>query len=710
MLAKITEQLCRNTVKGFALLLLLVAGCADSQKKHSKNRLQYAASPYLQEHADNPVDWFEWGEEALTKAKQENKPLLISIGYASCHWCHVMERETFMDTSVARIMNESFVCIKVDREERPDLDNIYMHACQLLNKGEAGWPLNAFALPDGKPFFAGTYYTKETWLTLLKQISDSYKNKYSKVVLQANSLTYGIIDSDSLLFKNESAESGKSKESYALLFQTALKQIDQINGGIQGKEKFPTASLWEFLLQAHYLTGDPKALETTENTLTKMALGGLYDHLAGGFARYTTDSLWRIPHFEKMLYDNAQLISLYAHAYQLTGNDFYKTILNETIAFVDRELTSSNGGFYSSLNAETDGDEGAFYTWNYDAFAKVAGAENAALFANYYHVRPEGNWEKKRNILFATELPASFAIANNLNVADFTARFNKTRKALFEERNKRKKPAVDDKILTSWNAIMLKAYLDAFAATGNENYLQKAIVNAEFLEKSMLEKDGHLLRSYKSGKATINAFLDDYAWLSLSYLKLYQVTFNQHWLKQAKRITDYAVTHFYDQSSGMFYYTAANDEKLVVRKTEIQDHVIPSSNAVMATVLYSLATFYTDSSYLHKSTRMLSVIAGNMKEQPAYYSQWGQLSGWMNFGTFEVAVMGKDAVAKNRGLQKNYLPLCLFMGATDEENLPLLQDKLQANKTMIYVCTNATCKLPVESVEKALNQIKRTMP
>jgi uncharacterized protein YyaL (SSP411 family) len=710
MLVKINENLCRNTLSGFVLLLLFAAGCINPQKKHPQNRLQHAASPYLQEHADNPVDWYEWGEEALAKAKQENKPLLISIGYASCHWCHVMERETFMDTAVARVMNESFVCIKVDREERPDLDNIYMHACQLLNKGEAGWPLNAFALPDGKPFFAGTYYTKQTWLTLLNQISDSYKYKNSKVVLQANSLTYGIIDSDSLLFKNDLVVDGKTKESYATLVQTTLKQIDTLNGGIQGKQKFPTPSLWEFLLQAHYLTGDTKALETTENTLSKMALGGLYDHLGGGFARYSTDSVWRIPHFEKMLYDNAQLTSLYAHAYQLTGNEFYKSILTETIAFVERELTSSDGGFYSSLNAETDGDEGAFYAWSYDAFTKVTGAENAALFANYYHVSQQGNWEKKRNILFATERPASFAKANNLSVDDFNSRFNKTRQALFAERNKRKKPTVDDKILTSWNAIMLKAYLDAFTATGSENFLQKAITNAEFLEKNMLSKEGCLLRSYKSGKATINAFLDDYAWLSLAYLKLYQVTFNQHWLKQAKLITDYAVIHFYDPSSGMFYYTALNDEKLVVRKTDIQDHVIPSSNAVMATVLYSLATFYSDSSYFNKSNRMLSVISGKMQEQPAYYAQWGQLSGWVNFGTFEVAVMGNDALAKNRALQKKYLPVCLFMGATNEENLPILQDKLQVNKTMIYVCTNATCKLPVESVERALNQIKQIGP
>ncbi len=706
MFSKSSVSYYKKTVYTLLIGILLLQSCSNRQQQ-KQNRLQYASSPYLQEHADNPVDWYEWGDEALAKATKENKPLLISIGYASCHWCHVMERESFMDTAVARVMNELFVCIKVDREERPDLDNIYMHACQLLNNGEAGWPLNAFALPDGKPFFAGTYYTKERWLALLNQISESYKNKYSKVVLQANSITYGMIDSDSLLFKNESTAELTNKALYQDIFQTAINQIDPVYGGIRGKQKFPTPSLWEYLLQYHYLTGDSIALKTVNTTLEKMALGGLYDHLGGGFARYSTDSLWRVPHFEKMLYDNGQLVSVYAHAYQQTGNEFYKTIFTETLDFIDRELTATNGGFYSSLNAETDGDEGAFYAWNYEAFTKAVGKENTAILAAYYHVTPQGNWEKKRNILFTTAQPATFAAANKIDAGNFKVVLTNARKMLFAERNKRKKPAVDDKILTAWNAIMLKAYLDAFTATGNDPYLQKALANANFLEKNMIGNDGRLLRSYKDGKASVDAFLDDYALLASAYLKLYQVTFDQRWLLLAKKITDYSLTHFYDQSSGMFYYTSANAAKLVVRKTEIQDHVIPSSNATMATVLYSLATFYSDSSYLNKSIRMLTAMAGKMKEQPAYYAQWCQLAGWSAYGTFEVAVMGKDALSKNLALQKQYLPVCLFMGSTAEENLPLLQDKLQPGKTMIYVCSNATCKLPVESVPRALEQIKR---
>lgn len=706
MAAKIIKDISRKSVFGVIVLLLILQGCSNLQSKQQKNRLENASSPYLKEHADNPVNWYEWGDEALAKAKLENKPLLISIGYSSCHWCHVMERESFMDTTVARLMNESFICIKVDREERPDIDNIYVHACQLLNNGEAGWPLNAFALPDGKPFFAGTYYSKENWIALLKQIADSYKHKNSKVVLQANSITYGIIDNDQLLFKNGDVKNQVSKDMYRALYENVGMRIDFTNGGLKDKQKFPNPSLWEFLLQYHYLTGNETALNAATNTLTKMAQGGIYDHVGGGFARYSTDSLWRIPHFEKMLYDNGQLVSLYAHAYQLTKNEFFKKILTETIAFVDRELTSPEGGFCSSLNAETKGVEGVFYTWGFDDFKKAVGNENAHLVAEYYNILPQGNWEKKQNVLFVTKGSAEFAAEKKLDSPDFNRLLNEARNALFAERNKRLQPTADTKILTSWNAVMLRGYLDAYTATGNDLYLQKALINAAFLEKNMLSPDGSLMRNYKDGKVSVNAFLDDYAWMSWAYIKLYEVTFNKHWLLQAKKITDYSLVNFYDHASGMFYYAAVNSPNLVVKKMEVQDNVIPSSNAVMAGVLYSLGTFFSDSNYVNKSLRMLSVVKGRMNEAPSYYAQWCLLSGLKAYGSYEVAVMGRDALSKNRDLQKNYLPTCLFMGDTDKENLPLLKDKLQSGKTMIYICSNSFCKLPVEGVENALRQIK----
>src|SRR5436190_164714 len=467
---KAVTNIINGRIISILCLLFLLYSCSIKKK----NRLSTASSPYLQEHADNPVDWYEWGEEAITKAKKENKPLLISIGYASCHWCHVMEKETFMDTAVARIMNENFINIKVDREERPDIDNIYMNACQLLS-GNGGWPLNAFALPDGKPFFAVTYSPKERWIDLLRQIAKAYKDQNKKVVMQAEALTNGIADTELSFIKNDSSLTTITPIFYQNLFDSLYKKIDTINGGLIGTPKFPSPAIWEFLLQYQYITNDKTALNAVTNTLTKMALGGIYDHIGGGFARYSTDSLWRIPHFEKMLYDNAQLISLYAHSYQVTGNTFFKTIAEETVAFIDQELTSADGGFYSSLNADTENDEGEFYTWTYDDAKKILNSNRADLIMFYFNIRPEGNWKKKKNILYALKTEDEFAKTNNIPETEFNDLLNTSKKLLLTERNKRTKPAADDKILTSWNALMLKAYADAYAAFGNEVFLKKAL-------------------------------------------------------------------------------------------------------------------------------------------------------------------------------------------------------------------------------------------
>ncbi|MBK5270303.1 MAG: thioredoxin domain-containing protein, partial [Bacteroidia bacterium] len=374
-----------------------------------------------------PVDWYEWGEEAFQIAKKENKPLLISIGYASCHWCHVMEKESFMDTTVARIMNNNFVCIKVDREERPDIDNIYSNACQLIS-GNSGWPLNAFALPDGKPFFAGTYFAKPNWISLLNRIATAYKEQNKKVVLQAEALTNGIADAGLSLLNNDTEETIFNKQTYNNLFDSVYKLIDLKYGGIKGTPKFPMPSIVEFLLEYYQLTGEKKALDAANTTLTQMALGGIYDHVGGGFARYSTDSLWRIPHFEKMLYDNGQLMSVYAHAYQLTRNDFYKNVINEIASFVERDLASDEGGFYSSLNADTEKGEGEFYTWPYDEIKKITGDKSFDLIAHYFNISQQGNWERDRNILFASQTPEKFAIDNNLPPTDFNSILSNAKK------------------------------------------------------------------------------------------------------------------------------------------------------------------------------------------------------------------------------------------------------------------------------------------
>ena len=614
-----------------------------------------------------------------------------------------MEKESFMDTAVARIMNENFICIKVDREERPDIDNIYMDACQLISGG-GGWPLNAFALPDGKPFFAGTYYSKTGWMSLLKEISKAYKEKNELIIKQADALTKGIADESFSFNRFDSSVIVMNNQAYQNLFDSVYLRIDTVNGGLKGSPKFPMPVVTEFLLQNYYLTGNKKALDAASITLNKMALGGIYDHLDGGFARYATDNEWHIPHFEKMLYDNAQLISLYVHAYQITQNDLYKTIITETISFIERNLASSYGGYYSSLNAGSEDGEGEFYVWKEADFKKITGTEN--LLAEYFNVTRVGNWKKGNSILFASYTPKEFAVLKNQTPDRFITLLNKTKKGLLKERNKRNKPAADTKILTAWNAMMIKAYADAYIATDTEDYLVKAVMLAKFLEKNMLGNDGSLKRNFKDGKTSINGFLDDYSSTASAFIKLYSVSFDMNWITLAKQITDHAIKNFYSKDAGLFYYTASNESKLAVRKMEIDDDAIPSSNSIMAGVLYSLGVIYDDSSYTDISRRMLTSVITKVNLFPVYHAQWCSLAGLFSQGTYEVVVMGKDAIAKNKELQKKYLPDCVIMGETAKENLPLLENRLPQNKTLIYVCTNKVCKKPVEDVTEALSQVK----
>ena len=683
-----------------ACIFLLVA-CTNEVRK---NRLASATSPYLREHADNPVDWYEWGDESLARAKKENKPLLISIGYASCHWCHEMEKESFMDTGVARIMNEYFVCIKVDREERPDIDNLYMYACKLLTGGDGGWPLNAFALPDGKPFFAGTYYSKNSWKSLLLQIASAYKEKNALVLKQADELTKGIADASLSFNVADSSSTSFTKVDYHRCFDTLYANLDTINGGLNGNVKFPMPAVTEFLLQYTYQTQNKKAFDIASITLKKVALGSIYDHVGGGFARYATDPRWNIPHFEKMLYDNAQLISLYAHAYQLSRDEFYKTIVNESIAFVERELASSNGAYYSSSNADTENGEGIYYSWTEKEFKDVVGNEN--LVAEYYNVSATGNWKEGKNLLSSIYDPYEFAKHKDISAQQFISELDSATSRLLIERNKRTRPHVDTKIITSWNAMLLKAYVDAYVAIGEKRYLAKAFAIGNFLEKNMIDRSGMIKRLYNDGTASVGGFLDDYAWTAYAFVKLYEASFDKHWLDLAKQITDFSLKNFYNQQLGLFNFSSVHDSKLVVNNIEIADEAIPSSNAITATVLYLVGTIYNNSDYLELSARIVHAASDNVKKFPAYHAKWLSLAGMLALGTREVAVMGKDAMAVNSMLQKSYLPDCIFMGETNKENLPLLENKLVANKTLIYVCTNKVCKRPVDDVSQALAAIK----
>jgi len=698
----------------FLVFSFTIIGCAQKKEKSKNqeidamenkdlNRLANASSPYLQEHADNPVDWYEWGPEALEKAKEENKPLIISIGYAACHWCHVMERESFMDPGVAKIMNDNFVAIKIDREERPDIDQVYMNAAQLIN-GSGGWPLNAFALPDGKPFFAGTYFPNDQWKKVLNQISEVYKNEPKKITEYANSLTEGIKQQGIIEVASKSDHTF-SKEIYEGLWKNWEGIVDIKKGGFDGAPKFPLPVGWEFLLQYHYLTDNEDALKAVNSTLQNMAKGGIYDQLGGGFSRYSVDAEWFAPHFEKMLYDNAQLVSLYSNAYKVTGNKEYENVVRETLKFVERELSDEKGGFYSSLNADSEGEEGKFYVWTSEEIEKILSREEADLLKDFYGIKKTGNWENGTNILFRKYNEEEYAARKDLSLTEFSRKLNSAEEKLMEERKKRIRPSTDDKILTSWNALMITAYLDAYTAFGEEKYRIKALEAISFLEKNMLKKDHSLWRNFKDEKGAIEAFLDDYALLAKAYIKLYEVELEKKWLDKALDLTQYAVDNFRDEKSGMFYYTSEGSEQLIARKMELSDNVIPASNSVMAEVLYKLGHYYGDEVFLQTSRSMLGQMQDKITQGGPYYANWAMLMGTMAYEPFEVAIMGEQAAAKNMQLQKHYQPISLFMGGK-KEDLPLLEMKLVKNDTYIYVCRNKTCKLPVQETAKAMEQIK----
>lgn len=700
---QMTRRTYFSTIFWFLFFALTSCGHKDKEKgdEDKLNRLSNAGSPYLQEHADNPVDWYEWGPEALEKAKKENKPLIISIGYSSCHWCHVMERESFMDTAVARIMNENFISIKIDREERPDVDQIYLNAAQLIS-GSGGWPLNAFALPDGKPFYAATYFPKQQWIGMLQQVIEAYEKQHDDVVKQAEELTKGIQTHEVIKLPSDSLHTHNVK-TYQDIFAKWQTQLDDEFGGLRGAPKFPMPVVWEFLLQNHHLTGNKKALEVVTTTLDNMAKGGIYDQLGGGFARYATDVNWKVPHFEKMLYDNGQLVSLYAHAYQVTRNAVYTDVINETLDFIKRDMTSPEGGFYSSLNADSEGEEGKFYVWTKAEIEKAIDQKAADLIIDYYQVTDSGNWESGKNILHCKISMEEFAAKKGMTTADCKKRLKDAKINLLRARNNRVRPSLDDKILVSWNALMLKGYIDAYFALGNPEYLQIALKNARFLEKNMLRPDGRLWRNFNSGKASIDAFLDDYALLSRAFIHLYQATFDVHWLDRARTMADYTIAHFRDVRSGLFYYTSDVSENLIAKKMEITDNVIPASNSVLAEVIYMLGEYYALDSYTQMSTSMLNQITNEIAAGGPYYANWSGLMGMIVYQPYEVAVVGEKAIEKSKSMMQHYIPTALFMGG-DQENLPLLKNKLIKGRTIIYVCRNKVCKMPEEDVERAMEQ------
>ena len=665
------------------------------------NRLSEASSPYLRQHAENPVDWYEWGEEALTKAKTENKPLLISVGYAACHWCHVMAHESFSDEVIAEFMNTHFVCIKVDREERPDIDRIYMDAAQLVC-GRGGWPLNAFALPDGRPYYAATYFPPNQWMDALNQLSDVFKSDYERALRASEALTAGI-QADNLPEITE--QKAFSRDEYDQAFSHHVETVDFDLGGYARAPKFMMPVGWEFFLQYHSLTGNPLALDAATIALDAIARGGINDQIGGGFARYSTDEFWKVPHFEKMLYDNGQLISLYAKAYQLTKKRLYAEVVAQTIAFAERELLDSSGGFYASIDADSEHEEGKFYVWTKQEFDAALSPETALLISRFYQVFDYGNWEHDKNILHYKTDKATFAEENGLTLDAFETILTEANEVLLAARDKRIRPTTDDKILTSWNALMLSGYVDAFKATGEGNYRIGALRTADFIDQKMLCEDGLLYRVYKDGKLTIEAFLEDYSLLAQAFIGLYEITFDHKWLTKSRLLTEYVWSHFLDAERNLFFFTSDQAENLIARKHELSDNVIPASNSVMAHVLHQLGQYFEEQKYTEMVEKMLSQVRKDAIQQGSYYANWARLIGKLTYPSIEVAVLGENALTIALELQQKYYPNAIFAGGTDE-NLPVLKDRLVEGKTLIYVCENKACNLPVESEEEAFKVLK----
>lgn len=700
-----------NRVKAVICLLLCIifnnscgqktSAVNDSNQHAYTNRLIDQSSPYLLQHAHNPVDWYPWGEEALSKAKAENKLLIISIGYAACHWCHVMEKESFEDSTVARIMNDNFIAIKVDREERPDVDQIYMEAAQLLT-GSGGWPLNAVALPDGRPIFAGTYFPKENWMSLLQRIQQIYQESPKKAYDQAEEISKGI-NSIGLVTLNEKEPDYQMSDLDAV-FTNWNRIIDYELGGQKRAPKFPMPIGQQYLLNYSFLSGNAEAKNAVLKTLDKMAEGGIYDQIGGGFARYSTDIYWKVPHFEKMLYDNGQLVTLYSQAYQLTKDPVYKEIVYQTLEFIARELTSEEGVFYSSLDADSDGEEGKFYVWSKAEFDDLAG-ETSGLLHDYYDIEADGNWEEGKNILYRNATLPVLAKAYNLSEQEVKKRIDKTNKRLLKARENRIRPGLDDKALTSWNALMLKGYVDAYRAFGEKEFLNAAMINAQHLVEMVIQPDFRLIRNYKDGKTSINAFLDDYAFVIDAFIALYQATFDEEWLFKGEQLMDYSLKHFYNKDNGMFYYTSDQDKALVARKMEVPDNVIPSSNSAMAKNLYLLGEYLYKPEWVKMSRQMLDNVQENLAEGGPYYSNWHTLMSWHVKKPYEVAIMGEDFEAIRKAFDQEYLPNAILMGGKREGKLPLLENKLVEGRTTIYVCQNKSCRLPVTKASLAIEQM-----
>jgi uncharacterized protein len=671
------------------------------------NRLANETSPYLLQHADNPVDWYPWGDEALFKAQQEDKPILLSIGYAACHWCHVMAHESFEDATTAELMNRHFVNVKVDREERPDLDSIYMNAVVALT-GQGGWPMTVFLTPEGQPFYGGTYFPREPrfgmpgFKQVLLSVADAWEKRRDDIVDDAAKVGQHLEQRLTLAAGDQTFGSE--------LFDTALPRINQAfeprQGGFGDAPKFPPSMTLEFLLRMVHERDDSHALYMVEHTLEQMAHGGIYDQLGGGFARYATDRDWLVPHFEKMLYDNALLSRVYLHAWQVTGKPLYRRIVEETLDWVVREMRHEAGGFYSSLDADSEGEEGKFYVWQPAEIRAALDDElSAALFMRYYDVSDRGNWEGK-SILHVPHDLEVIAGELGLDVDEAAKLLAQARQRLYEERAQRVWPGLDDKVLTAWNGLMLRAFAEAGRVLQRDDYTQVAVANARFLRETMRTSNGRLLRTWKAGgDARFNAYLEDYAYLAAGLLELYQTVFDETWFEWAQQLADMMLAHFRDDEHGGFFDTSDDHEQLIQRPKDVQDNATPSGNAMAALVLLTLSLYTGDARYSSVAEEMIAGMSPYMARYPTGFAQWLCDAALLLGEPHEIAIAGEPGTAETDALIDvvfgGYRPhQVVAAGRDDATVVPLLRGREPLDgQATAYVCRQFVCQLPVTEPE-----------
>ena len=670
------------------------------------NHLIHETSPYLLQHAHNPVQWYPWGKDALDKAKELNLPILVSIGYAACHWCHVMERESFEDEEVAAYMNEHFINIKIDREERPDLDHIYMDAVQAI-AGNGGWPLNVFLTTDAKPFYGGTYfppqkaYNRPSWKDVLVNINQAWQDRREELEQQAGNLVDHISAAGNLfggkMTNNESPVF--TKEQCDTIAGNMLKTADTVYGGFGSAPKFPQTFTIQYLLFYGHFCKHEKALEHAVFSIQQMLNGGIYDHLAGALARYSTDSQWLAPHFEKMLYDNALLVNVLADAYQVTQQPVFADAIHQTLGFFIREMKHNAGGFFAAMDADSEGEEGKFYVWQKQEIDDILGADSL-LYCKWFGISDKGNWEGK-NILHITGKEEVFAKENNIDPEALKQLIHACNEKLLKERNKRPAPLTDDKILLGWNALFVTALCKASAALGDEQYRKEAVALFDFI-LDKFSADGMIrFHTYKNNESRHPAFLDDYAYLIQACIFLQEITSDQKYLLEAEKLTSHVIEHFENEQSGYFFYTHRQQSDVITRKVEFYDGAIPSGNSIMAENLFYLSVVFENKDWYKKAQKITAGLVDTVVKYPGSFGIWASVILKQVLGINEVVVTGKNTAQTRNELLKLYLPNKVFLTAdTEAASFPLLAGKNFVDDSWLYLCRNYICHEPVTTLQE----------